>query len=204
MEIGHHGAAHSHLLYEEGTGALDDIERASKRFEEELGSVPDVFAYPYGEYDQGLINLVERLGFKAAFAQYSGAAPLSGNMHAIPRFPVNERYGDLARFRLISKSIALPVSDVIPRSATLLDEQNPPSFGFTVDAKVNNLANLACYPSHLGEAAKLIKLDGNRVEVRFSKPFPPGRNRINCTMPAGGGRWYWLGRYFLVPGGKLD
>ena len=204
VEIGHHGAAHSHLLYEEGAGAQEDIERASTRFQEELGVVPDVFAYPYGEYDQGLINLVERLGFKAAFAQYSGAAPIGGDLHAIPRFPVNERYGDLGRFRLISKSIALPVSDVIPRSATLLEEQNPPSFGFTVDTKIKNLANLACYPSHLGEAAKLIKLDGNRVEVRFNKPFPPGRNRINCTMPAGGGRWYWLGRYFLVPGGKLD
>jgi hypothetical protein len=204
VEIGHHGAAHSHLLYEEDMGAQEDIERASKRFQEELGFVPDVFAYPYGEYDQGLINLMERLGFKAAFAQYSGAAPIGGEIYALPRFPVNERYGDINRFRLISKSLALPVRDIIPQSVTLLDTQNPPSFGFTVDAAITNLANLACYPSHLGEAARLIKLEGNRVEVRFKDPFPKGRNRINCTMPAGGGRWYWLGRYFLVPGGPLD
>ncbi|UTW55085.1 polysaccharide deacetylase family protein [Kordiimonas sp. SCSIO 12610] len=204
VEIGHHGAAHSHLLYEEGSGAQDDIERASKRFEDELGFIPGIFAYPYGEYDQGLINLIERLGFKAAFAQYSGAAPIGGNHYAIPRYPVNERYGNLDRFRLIAKSKALPVRDIIPTSVTLLDEQNPPSFGFTVDSSLTSLDNLACYPSHLGEAAKLIKLDGNRVEVRFNKPFPPGRNRINCTLPAGNGRWYWLGRYFLVPGGVPD
>ncbi len=204
VEIGHHGAAHSHLLYEEGAGAQEDIERASRRFQEELGFVPEVFAYPYGEYDQGLINLVQRLGFKAAFAQYSGAAPIQSDMYSIPRFPVNERFGNLDRFKLISNSIALPVSDVIPREPTLLNTQNPPSFGFTVDVKVKSLANLACYPSHLGKAAKLIKLDGNRVEVRFDKPFPAGRNRINCTMPAGDGRWYWLGRYFLVSGGIPD
>ncbi len=84
------------------------------------------------------------------------------------------------------------------------DAHNPPIFGFTVDEKVRGLSVLACYPSHLGAAADLLRPTPNRVEVRFDKAFPKGRNRINCTMPAGGGRWYWYGRYFLVPGGPLD
>ena len=39
---------------------------------------------------------------------------------------------------------------------------------------------------------------GPRIEVRVETPFPPGRTRINCTMPGAGGRWHWFGRQFYV------
>jgi hypothetical protein len=86
----------------------------------------------------------------------------------------------------------------------LNDANNPPLLGFSVEQEVGNLKAMACYPSHLGKAADLNVIGGRRVEVRFDKPFPKGRNRINCTMPAGGGRWYWMGQFYLLPGGKLD
>ena len=35
-----------------------------------------------------------------------------------------------------------------------------------------------------------------RVELRFGEAFPTGRTRINCTVPAGDGRWYWFGHQF--------
>ena len=38
-----------------------------------------------------------------------------------------------------------------------------------------------------------------RVEVTFDRAFPPGRARLNCTVPAGGGRWHWFGLQFVVP-----
>ena len=204
VEIGHHGASHSHLIYEGEDAIRADIDKASARFQEELGKVPPVFAYPYGEYDNYVKALIESMGFAAALAQYSGAAQTGSDAYSLPRFPVNERYGDLNRFKLIAGSKALPVRDIIPTEPRLSETTNPPLFGFTVAENVQNLRGLACYPSHLGEAADVSLLEGNRVEIRFSEPFPAGRNRINCTMPAGDGRWYWFGRYFLMPGGVLD
>jgi hypothetical protein len=35
--------------------------------------------------------------------------------------------------------------------------------------------------------------------VRFKKPLPRGRTRLNCTLPGGkAGQWYWFGRQFYV------
>jgi len=204
VTIGHHGAAHIHMVHTDPEEVQKDLDYSSERFEEELGEVPDLFAYPYGEYSLAIRQMIIDAGFKGAFAQVSGAAGFNEDMYALPRFAINERYGDVSRVRLIVRSKSLPVTDIVPKEPLLNADSNPPTYGFTVDPSVKNLSVLACYPSHLGEAAELLMLDGNRVEVRFDKPFPPGRSRINCTMPAGNGRWYWLGKFFLLKGGRLD
>ena len=68
------------------------------------------------------------------------------------------------------------------------------------EAYNEGLEALACYPSHMEGAAVISLSPGSRVEVQFEKPFPPGRNRINCTLPGPDGRWYWFGRLFMVAG----
>ena len=50
VEIAHHGASHHHMVEAGLAASLADIERASLRFQDELGFVPDIFAYPFGEY----------------------------------------------------------------------------------------------------------------------------------------------------------
>ncbi|WP_417459626.1 polysaccharide deacetylase family protein [Kordiimonas sp.] len=204
VEIAHHTATHLHMIDAGLEAAMADVRTASARFEAELGFVPKLFAYPYGEYNTEIKTAIEKEGFTAAFAQVSGAAAAWSDAYSLPRFPVNERYGEMDRFRLIAGTMALPVSDVVPLEPLLTEDRNPPLFGFTVDDSVRGLSALACYPSHLGKPAELLTLEGNRIEVRFKEPFPKGRNRINCTLPAGQGRWYWLGQFFYVPGGVLD
>ena len=204
VEIGHHTASHLHMVAAGVEASLKDIRRASARFEAELGAVPKMFAYPYGEYSSDLAAAVRAEGFEVAFAQYSGPAAPWQNQFALPRFPVNERYGDAERFKLISQTRALPIGDLIPTGPVLTDATNPPLLGFTIEEQINGLKAMACYPSHLGKAADLNFITARRLEVRFQKPFPKGRNRINCTLPARDGRWYWFGQFYLVPGGRLD
>jgi peptidoglycan/xylan/chitin deacetylase (PgdA/CDA1 family) len=204
VTIGHHTASHLHMIHEGVEKSLADVKRASTRFMEELGEVPTLFAYPYGEYDLELITEIKAMGFDIAFSQYSGPAAFWTNPFALPRFPVNERFGNSDRFSLISQTLALQVEDVTPLNPVLNEGRNPPISGFTVDRSVRGLSAIACYPSHLGRAADISILSDNRLEIRFDLPFPSGRNRINCTLPAGGGRWYWFGQFFYVPGGKLD
>lgn len=204
VEIGHHSASHLHMIDAGVKAAVEDVRKASARFKAELGSVPPLIAYPYGEYNLELRKAMIAEGFEAAFAQVSGPAAIWSDPFSLPRFPVNERYGEMDRFKLISQAMALPVSDVAPLEPVLAEDRNPPVFGFTLDETVRGASALACYPSHMREPAELIRLDGNRVEVRFEQPFPKGRARINCTLPAGGGRWYWHGQFFYIPGGELD
>jgi len=197
--IGHHGASHAAYLDLDDAAVIQDIEKANTRFKAELGTVPRIFAWPFGEYDARLLGLIQDMGFEHAFAQFSAPLPVTGDDFALPRFPINEQYGELDRFRLVTRSLPLALADVLPTDSILNQENNPPSYGFTLLDPPSSLETLSCYPSHLGQAADLEVIEGDRVEVRFDRPFPTGRNRINCTMPAGNGRWFWIGKFFMVP-----
>ncbi len=204
VALGHHGAAHPHMIAVGLEAARADLERADARWRAMLGEVPRIFAYPYGEYDTALTELVRKRGFMAALAQFSSVASPAENPFALPRFAFNEHYGAPERFRLVSQALALPVSDVLPRDPVLGVGSNPPPFGFSLTRPVPGWRRIACYASGSGRSETLFLENVRRVEVRLKAPFPPGRQRINCTLPAGNGRWFWFGRFFYVPGGALD
>jgi hypothetical protein len=111
---------------------------------------------------------------------------------------MNEKYGDLRRFRLAINALPLPVSDVTP-SDPMITAVNPPPIGFTVGGGITGVGRLTCFASHEGRA-RLERLGERRFEVRVNTPFPRGRTRLNCTLPTREGRWRWLGRQFYVPG----
>jgi peptidoglycan/xylan/chitin deacetylase (PgdA/CDA1 family) len=197
VTIGHQTASHLHMPTASGERNSRDIARADARFRANLGMRPKLFAYPYGEAGLAVQKLVRGAGFTAAFGQHSGAISGADDLFYLPRFAMNEKYGDLARFRLVANTLALPVTDTVPAD-TLITGLNPPAIGFTVVGNVKGLQRLTCFASHEGRA-KVERLGTTRIEVRVKKPFPKGRTRLNCTMPAKDGRWRWLGRLYYVP-----
>ncbi|MBH69541.1 MAG: chitin deacetylase [Rhodospirillaceae bacterium] len=195
VTIGSQTKSHKHLP----SIALDDvkieIDKASSRITAELGSPPDLLAYPYGEYSSGVRNVVVDRKFRAAFTQSSGVISSHLDRFALPRFALNERYGGIDRFRLIINALPMMVKDILPRDPYL--GENPPAFGFTVTPSIGSLERLACFASNEGKL-RLERL-GRRVEVRLQSPLPPGRSRVNCTMPGPDNRWRWFGVQFTVP-----
>ncbi len=196
VTIGHHGAAHAHMAFAAAEANAADIAKASRRFVEELGERPGLFAYPYGEYSRTLHDAVEAAGFVAGFGQHSGVAWRGGDMFALPRFALNERWGNPERFRLRVNALPLPVTEIVPSDVAL--GPNPPSFGFTVAGNLGNLDQLRCYDPG-GRAMAVERLGARRFEARLAMPFPPGRARVNCTLPGPEGRWRWFGILFVVP-----
>ena len=196
VTIGHHGHSHDHLLYMSKEKATEDILKANKLYERELGHIPRIFAYPFGEFSPMLENILKEQDLKAGFGQYSSAASSQTNFYSLPRFSFNEKYSDMSRFRLIVNARALPAHDILPISPVVT--QNPPQIGFTVDASIRGLSAMSCYPSHLGKAANMTRIGQNRIEIRFDKAMPKGRNRLNCTLPGPDKRWYWFGLPFFV------
>jgi len=143
-----------------------------------------------------LEQTVAEAGFAAAFGQHSGAAAALSDNLVLPRFPLNEAYGSMERFRLVANALPLPVDGVTPGDLSIATAgDNPPNFGFTVAAPLGNLDALTCFTS-AGEA-EVTRLD-QRIELRFGGPLPAGRVRVNCTLPAEGGRWRWFGTQFVV------
>lgn len=196
VTIGNHTAAHAHMTYLSPEQNGEELARTNARFLAELGTLPELFAYPYGEYSLAVREQVVTAGFAAAFGQQSSILYGGADFFALPRFPLNERYGDIKRFRLVTGALPLPVTEVTPVDPLLT--VNPPIFGFTVDDGIGGLNRLACYGSAQGKAV-LERVGSHRIEVRLSEPFPPGRARINCTMPGPEGRWRWYGIQFFIP-----
>ncbi|KAF0224348.1 MAG: xylanase/chitin [Rhodospirillaceae bacterium] len=194
VTIGSQGAGHPHMPALSQAGVADDLARAAQRFQAELGVVPKLFAWPFGEMSNDAERAVRAAGYEAAFGQHSGPAWFGAPPFFLPRFALNETYGEIERFRLAARTIALPVVEVSPPDPTL--KVNPPLFGFTLAQEVPGMELLGCYASHEGK----VKTEtlGPRVEVRMTKPFPAGRGRINCTIPTLDGRWRWFGWQFYV------
>ncbi|MGE0256347.1 MAG: polysaccharide deacetylase family protein [Alphaproteobacteria bacterium] len=199
VAIGAHTVSHLHMAANDNERNADELARSNERFVAELGRQPSLFAYPYGEASLEAIELVRAAGYEFAFGQHSGVVHATADPFYLPRFALNENFGDIERFRLAARALPIPVRDVTPPNPTL--RANPPLFGFTLAGDVGPLDDLACYASGIGPV-QLERL-GPRVEARLEQPFPPGRARINCTARAGE-RWRWLGTQFFVPGGRLD
>ena len=203
VDFGHHTASHLHMADASAETARAEIERATRIWEEKIGRRPALFAYPFGEASRETIEAVKKAGFIAAFGQHSGAigpeiVRNSIERFYLPRFAFNEQWGEAKRFRQVVNTVPLPVADLTPADP-LITKPNPPAFGFTLAKPVQGIERIVCHASHEG-VGRIERLGDARVEVRFASPFPKGRTRINCTLPAGEGRWHWFGRQFYVRG----
>jgi peptidoglycan/xylan/chitin deacetylase (PgdA/CDA1 family) len=196
VTIGSQTASHPHMPLLTPRQLRQEIEKSQRRFVEELGFQPRLFAYPYGEASTAVMTLVQESGFTAAFGQHSGALHGKSNFNYLPRFTMNERYGSRARFIQAVNALPMFATEITPHNPTL--GPNPPAFGFTLGQGVGRLESLACFGSVHGKLAYQ-RLGQRRIEVRPPSAFRPGRARINCTLPAGGGRWRWFGFQFFIP-----
>ncbi len=199
VSIGGHTASHPHMPDLDAATNAAEIARSNDRFQAELGMRPALFAYPYGEYGLEVRRVVVRAGYLAAFGQHSGVIHGDADRYFLPRFAMNETYGSKNRFMLAANALPLETSDVAPPDRLLVKGANPPAFAFTVrGAARRSVRAIACYASGQGRLG-LRRIGRDRIRVQIPEAFPAGRTRINCTMPAGGGRWRWFGTQFYVP-----
>ena len=199
-DIGSQTHSHPHLHRISLEEARAEIMHSNKRFMEELGEVPLLHAYPFGEYSPEVRDLMGEMGFIAAFGQHSGVMHSSVNPFEYPRFTFNEAYGSLERLKLAINSVALPVGNHTPPSMVI--EYNPPLIGFTFEEGFEPQGQLNCFVTAQGQVETITL--GNRVEIRLNSPIKGERARLNCTMPyrdnnKNTGRWHWFGRQFVQP-----
>ena len=194
VTIGSQTKSHPHMHRLSPIKVEQEITLSNSRFLEEIGQYPQLFAYPYGEYSLNVIKAVKDAGFVAAFGQNSGVLFASDNMFELPRFAFNENYGSVDRLKLALDGKPLRVTDVTPQDMVL--NENPPSYGFTVDQSLMPISQLRCFSGEYGKLA--VEVLGARAEIRLPGAMKGPRSRVNCTMPAENGRWRWFGRQFLV------
>ena len=201
VTIGNHTVSHPHMPLLNSSRNAAELNNSNARFKVELGFVPNLIAYPYGEYSLAMGKVTQQAGFLAAFGQHSGVIHRTSDFMNLPRFAFNEAYGNISRLRTAVRALPLRISNLTPADLLLRKSNNPPLLGFTVDnIPPDRLERLACYVSGQGRA-KIERLGERRIEVRMAQAFPGGRTRINCTFPEKQGRWRWFGQQFFVPPG---
>ena len=111
--IGHHSHTHNYLIDETNDQFILDIEKANEIFIKELGYIPSLFSYPFGEYSKFMRDYISK-NFEFAFGQHSGVIDINKDKFELPRFPINENYGDLNRFKSIINSFPLEYKKLLP------------------------------------------------------------------------------------------
>ncbi len=192
--IGAHSHTHAHMPDISIEEVRKEIETSNQIFLKELGEIPTLFAFPYGETTDEIIELVKEFKFKVAFGQHSGIINETSNMYYLPRFSLNERYGEIDRVKFAASSKGLGVYDFIPQNPTI--KQNPPFIGFSLldDKKAQSL-DCFIFDSK-GQVDREIYKFNERIEIRLSRELSPGRSRMNCTVKDSEGNWRWFGHQF--------
>jgi peptidoglycan/xylan/chitin deacetylase (PgdA/CDA1 family) len=195
--IGHHSHSHDYLIDVSNEDFIKDIETANKIFTEKIGYIPSLFSYPFGEYSEFMRQYISKK-FTYAFGQHSGVIDVNKEKFQLPRFPINENYGELKRFTSIIKTYPLEYKKLLPLEKKLNQSNNPPLFSVEFFDNQKNIKNINCYSNEGNEWEKSkIQFKGNTLNIKFREAFLPRRGRINCSLNDNG-KWRWFGTQFIV------
>jgi peptidoglycan/xylan/chitin deacetylase (PgdA/CDA1 family) len=195
--IGHHSHSHGYLIDNDNDFFISDIKKANEIFLKNLGYIPNLFSYPFGEYSKFMRDYIAQ-NFNYAFGQHSGVIDLNKDKFELPRFPINEKYGQLKRFNSIINSFPLEYEQLLPLEKKLTIENNPPNFKVMFFKEQDNIKNINCYSNELDKWEKSnTNFDNNVLTIKFRGSFKPRRGRINCSLNDDG-KWRWFGVQFPI------
>ncbi len=194
--IGNHSHSHDYLTKFTFEKFKKDIEISIKIFEENLGYNPSYFSYPFGEY-----NLKQKLHiseiFEFAFGQHSGVIDLNKDKYELPRFPINEKYGEIDRFKEVISYLPLQYKKVTPEDKFLKTNENPPQMYIEFFNDQSNLKNINCFSNEGSKWRKTnILLINNKLTINFVDKFNERRGRVNCSLRDKEG-WRFAGFQFV-------
>ena len=194
--IGNHSHTHGYLVDFKNHDFIKDISTANKIFIKNLGYNPIFFSYPFGEYSNFIKEHIAK-NFIFSFGQHSGVMDVNKNPYELPRFPINEKYGDLKRFQFLINLQPLQYKTLIPVDKYIV-KNNPPNFSVEFFDEQKNLNNINCFSDEGNQWEKSnVAFSKNILNINFREKFLFRRGRINCSLNDNG-IWRWFGVQFSI------
>ncbi|WP_321370975.1 polysaccharide deacetylase family protein [uncultured Desulfuromusa sp.] len=205
VEIGNHTASHAYLVDMQPDETLsqwqerikNDIEHAQQQFQKHLGFRPELFAYTYGEYSSAVVDLIQSLGFKAAFAQQSGVIYADCSRFILPRFPMGGPFATLAGFQTKAAMKPLKITKAIPFEPVI--EENPPTLFLQIAEGKPHPQQFNCFVQ--GDNRCWVEIDDSgasgRYKVVAEKPLTGRRNKYTLTLQNDQGDWLWYSHLWV-------
>ena len=200
VTIGNHSHSHDYLIDWDDDKIKFDLETSIEIFKKELGYSPEIFSYPFGEYSTNLKKIVQSLNFSFAFGQHSGVIDTTKDFLELPRFPINEKYGELKRFKSIIKTLPFPYRSITPKNRYLLNENNPPKIKIDFFENLIDIKNINCYSNegNVWKKSDIKFISANEMLILLKEKFKSERGRINCSLLEKNGKWRWLGIQYVI------
>jgi len=195
--IGNHSHSHDYLVNFKKQKFINDIKTANKIFINKLGYNPIFFSYPFGEYSNYIKKIISE-NFKFSFGQHSGVIDVNKDRYELPRFPINEKYGDLKRFKFLINLQPLEYKNLSPMEKFITKKNNPPLFSVQFFKDQKNIKNINCFSNEGNEWKKAnLNFNENELTIKFREKFTFRRGRINCSLNDNG-TWRWFGSQFSI------
>ena len=200
VTIGNHSHSHDYLIDWDDNKIKSDLEQSIKIFKKELGYSPIVFSYPFGEYSLNLKKIVSDLNFEFAFGQHSGVIDPTKDFLELPRFPLNEKYGELKRFNSILNTLPFPYKSITPKNRYIKENNNPPEVKVEFFKDLINIEKINCYSNegNIWRKSEIKFINKNEIIILLKEKFKSERGRINCSLWENGGKWRWLGIQYVI------
>ncbi len=195
VSIGNHSHSHDYLINFSFDEFEKDIKKSIEIFKNNLGYNPIFFSYPFGEWNLAQKEFISQ-HFDFAFGQHSGVIDLTKDQYELPRFPINEKYGDLERFKFLVNLLPFQYKRVLPEEK-MIENNNPPlmEVEFFIE---QNIDNISCFSNEgTGWDSTKILIEKNYLKINFRDKFNTRRGRINCSIKDDEG-WRWFGIQFIL------
>lgn len=207
VEIGNHTHSHAYFLNqkqnERYTALVNEIELSQKIISENLGMKPNVFAYPYGEFDDGIELIVKALGFAGAVAQNSGVINNTTNLFQLPRFPMSESYAKKFEEKAMMRSLSVirknPAFPIIPKG------KPNPTLTLTFNASGLVTDQMQCFVQGGECKLKVVNKSPSHLTVALQASqsiLKRRRTLYTLTVPDSSGRWHWFSHLWINPSVK--
>lgn len=179
-----------------------EITHAQTKIEQEIGSAPKIFAYPFGEYNVEVRRILKKLGY-IAFTQQAGVLNDTADLQTLPRFPFGGSFTDLNDFNEKINTLSMPVkqvefyADKQHKLEDMIVKVGDKPFLVLTLTDTDLLKRVHCFSSNEGEINTQV-VDG-KLWIQSKQVFPAGRTKFNCTAASNErGRFYWFTQLWLV------
>lgn len=205
IEIGNHSATHDHFLnHPEDSIPLifkKDLEAAAEIFRIQLTESPKIYAYPYGEWNTAMEEVLRAGGYLAAAVQKSGVFCESSNTYAIPRFPMGGVYATLNGFGNKITMYALTIETTNPKEPFY--KENPPA----LELKIANSQSLNLDAAQFFMEGEKMPIQATKSEKDFTtlllqsnRKLKHRRTLYTLTAPSNDGKnWHWYSFLWVNP-----
>lgn len=170
---------------------------AENDIQQHTGQSHKYLAYPYGEYNKAIKEMLAESGF-IGLAQNSGAVNKSTDYLAIPRFPLASIYADLNTARTKFESLAFNVRQLSPD--TPVTSNHSPRVTLQFAQGNYSKPQINCFADSEAIPMQWLDQEAGIVELVPTESYSGRRWRYICTAPApGSSRYYWYSVQWIDP-----